>query len=62
LDDGHYLTAYPAFNYTEFAYGSFEILRSGAQSRLSWGPLVLVQQEFRNAWTDERLDPFAIYR
>lgn len=62
LDDGHYLTAYPAFNYTEFAYGSFEACRSGPQSRLSWGPLVLAHQEFLNAWTHERLDPFVIYR
>lgn len=62
MEDGSYVTSYAAFNYTEFACASFRMWQPGLMSRLYWGRLDLTQKRFFNAWTHDRIDPFAVYR
>jgi len=61
LESGEYLTAYLAFNYTEFASAHFRDWHRGMLSRLTWGSLDLTQQTFFDAWTHKRIDPFSLY-
>ncbi|RBP42465.1 hypothetical protein DES53_106173 [Roseimicrobium gellanilyticum] len=60
LNDGTYLTANPAFNYTEFAFGHFDEWKPEAKSRLPYGNNEFLSLPFFNAWTHERVNPFAI--
>jgi hypothetical protein len=59
LESGEYLTAYLAFNYTEFATAHFRDWRRGMISRLG-GSLDLTQQTFFDAWNHKRIDPFSV--
>ncbi|RYD33443.1 MAG: hypothetical protein EOP86_13390 [Verrucomicrobiaceae bacterium] len=61
LDDNHYLTTYAGFNHTVFGYGSFSRENRGRECRNSWSHLIPSGQEYRNAWTGDRIAPFSVY-